>query len=355
MGLRFLSSTAANTAVRLARAPVRAALVPAGLAVLVVSMAFTVTIGPAELSVGDVYAVLFEKLGVGTAAVSPIREGIVWQLRLPRTLLAAICGAGLAVCGVVMQSLLRNPLADPFVLGISSGASTGAVLVAVLGVGGGLISLSTGAFLGALVSFGLVLILAAGAGGGTAKVILAGVAGTQLFSALTSFVVLSSADAERTRGILFWLLGSLAGASWTDVGTTAAVCAAGLVLCRWYASALDAFTFGSSTAATLGVAVGRTRTILLVITALMTAVLVSAAGAIGFLGLVLPHAARFLVGPRHSRLIPVTAVLGAILLVWVDALARTVFAPQEVPVGVVTALIGVPAFALLLFRTRSAP
>ncbi|MGW5387049.1 FecCD family ABC transporter permease [Nocardia sp. NPDC003963] len=318
-------------------------------------MAFTVTIGPAELSVGEVYAVLFEKLGAGTAAVSPIREGIVWQLRLPRTLLAAICGAGLGVCGVVMQSLLRNPLADPFVLGISSGASTGAVLVAVLGVGGGLISLSTGAFLGALISFGLVLVLAAGAGGGTAKVVLAGVAGTQLFSALTSFIVLSSADAERTRGILFWLLGSLAGATWNDVGTTAIVCAGGMALCWWYASALDAFTFGSSAAATLGVAVGRTRLLLLVTTALMTAVLVSAAGAIGFIGLVLPHAARFLVGPRHSRLIPVTAVLGAILLVWVDALARTVFAPQEVPVGVVTALIGVPAFALLLFRSRSTP
>lgn len=350
-----MSSADPHTTVRLARAPATAALVLVGLVVLVVSMAFTITIGPAELSVGEVYTVLFEKLGVGNAAVSPIREGIVWQLRLPRTLLAALCGAGLAVCGVVMQSLLRNPLADPFVLGISSGASTGAVLVAVLGVGGGLISLSTGAFLGALVSFGLVLLLAAGAGGGTAKVVLAGVAGTQLFSALTSFVVLSSADAERTRGILFWLLGSLAGATWTDVGTTAAVCAAGLALCGWYASALDAFTFGSSTAATLGVAVGRTRLILLVITALITAVLVGAAGAIGFIGLVLPHAARFLVGPRHSRLLPVTAVLGAILLVWVDALARTVFAPQEVPVGVVTALIGVPAFALLLFRTRSTP
>ncbi|NUS93851.1 MAG: iron chelate uptake ABC transporter family permease subunit [Nocardia sp.] len=345
----------ALTTVRAVRVPATAALILSGLVVLVASMAFTITVGPANLSVGEVYAVVFEKLGVGTAGVSPIREGIVWQLRLPRTLLAAICGAGLAVCGVVMQSLLRNPLADPFVLGISSGASTGAVIVAVLGVGGGLVSLSTGAFVGALVSFGLVLVLAAGAGGGTAKVVLAGVAGTQLFSALTSFIVLSSADAERTRGILFWLLGSLAGADWTDAGTTAAVCAAGTALCWWYASALDAFTFGSSAAATLGVAVGRTRLLLLVTTALMTAVLVSAAGAIGFVGLVLPHAARFLVGPRHSRLLPVSAVLGAVLLVWVDALARTVFAPQEVPVGVVTALIGVPAFALLLFRTRSTP
>ena len=333
--------------------PATTALVVLGLLALALSMAFTITIGPAQLGVGDVYRVLFDKIGIGSSGVSAIREGIVWQLRLPRTLLAAICGAGLAVCGVIMQSLLRNPLADPFVLGISSGASTGAVLVAVLGVGGGVISLSAGAFAGALTSFALVLLLAAGAGGGTAKVVLAGVAGTQLFSALTSFIVLSSADAERTRGVLFWLLGSLAGASWTDVQITALVTAAGLLVCWWYASALDAFTFGSAAAASLGIAVGRTRLVLLVVTALITAVLVSAAGAIGFVGLVLPHAARFLVGPRHARLLPVTTVLGAVLLVWVDTLARTVFSPQEVPVGVVTALIGVPAFGLLLFRTRT--
>lgn len=328
-------------------------VVTAGLAVLVLSIAVTVTIGPANLSVGDVYSVIFDRLGLTDTTISAIREGIVWELRLPRTLLAAVCGAGLAVCGVIMQSLLRNPLADPFVLGISSGASTGAVMVAVLGLGGGAVSLSGGAFLGALVSFGLVLLLATGAGGGTSRVVLAGVAGTQLFSALTSFIVISSADAERTRGVLFWLLGSLAGADWNDVVLCASVCAVGIAVCLFNASALDAFTFGSSTAATLGIAVGRIKVMFLVITALITAVLVSAAGAIGFVGLVLPHAARFLVGPRHSRLVPVTAVVGAIFMVWVDAVARTVFAPQEVPVGVVTALIGVPAFALILFRARS--
>lgn len=337
------------------RAPVAGVVVVAGLIVLALSIAVTVTIGPAELSVVDVYAVIFDRMGLGDSSVSAIREGIVWELRLPRTLLAAVCGAGLAVCGAIMQSLLRNPLADPFVLGISSGASTGAVMIAVLGIGGGAVSLSGGAFLGALVSFALVLMLATGAGGGTSRVVLAGVAGTQLFSALTSFIVISSADAERTRGVLFWLLGSLSGATWTDVTLCGSVCAAGIVVCLVKASSLDAFTFGSSTAATLGISVGRTRLLFLMVTALITAVLVSAAGAIGFVGLVLPHAARFLVGPRHSRLIPVTAVVGAVFMVWVDAVARTVFAPQEVPVGVVTALIGVPAFALILFRTRSTP
>lgn len=313
-----------------------------------------ITIGPADLSVADVYRIVFEHIGVGSSGVSRIQDGIVWELRLPRTLLAAVCGAGLALCGAIMQSLLRNPLADPFVLGISSGASTGAVVVAVLGLGGGLFSLSTGAFVGAMVSFVLVMLLATGAGGGTDRVVLAGIAGTQLFSALTSFIVISSADAEQTRGILFWLLGSLGGADWTDVVVCGLVCAVGIVVCLLCSSALDAFTFGNDAAASLGVSVKWIRILLLVITALITATLVSAAGAIGFVGLVLPHAARFLVGARHRRLLPTTVLVGAIFMVWVDAVARTVFSPQEIPVGVVTALIGVPAFAVILFRMRRA-
>ncbi|MFD1810950.1 FecCD family ABC transporter permease [Rhodococcus gannanensis] len=329
-----------------------AGVLVSGLALLLLSIAVTVTIGPANLSVRDVYAVILEHWGIGTSGLTPLQDGIVWQLRLPRTLLAAVCGAGLALCGAIMQSLLRNPLADPFVLGISSGASTGAVMVAVLGIGGGLVSLSMGAFVGAVVAFVAVVALAAGAGGGTAKVILAGVAGTQLFSALTSFIVMSSADAEQTRGVLFWLLGSLSGADWTDVVLCGAVTVFGIVACLLVASSLDAFTFGNSAAASLGVSVRKVRIMLLTVTALITAALVSAAGAIGFVGLVLPHAARFLVGPRHSRLLPATALVGAIFMVWVDAVARTLFAPQEIPVGVVTALIGVPAFALILFRMR---
>ncbi|OZC88733.1 iron ABC transporter permease [Rhodococcus sp. 06-412-2C] len=323
-----------------------------GCAALVLSIGVAVTIGPASVSVSDVYRVILGHIGIGTAEVSRIEDGIVWELRLPRTLLAAVCGAGLALCGAIMQSLLRNPLADPFVLGISSGASTGAVVVAVLGVGGGALSLSTGAFAGALLSFVLVMLLAVGAGGGNDRVVLAGVAGTQLFSALTSFIVISSADAEQTRGVLFWLLGSLSGADWTDVALCGAVTLLGMTACLFNTSALDAFTFGHDAAASLGVPVKWVRILLLVITALITAALVSAAGAIGFVGLVLPHAARFLVGARHRRLLPTTVVIGAIFMVWVDTIARTVFAPQEIPVGVVTALIGVPAFALILFRLR---
>ncbi|MFF5158465.1 iron chelate uptake ABC transporter family permease subunit [Streptomyces sp. NPDC000348] len=332
---------------------VRTLLLPAGgLAALLASIAVAVTIGPADISTGDVWASVAAHLGLGESAPAPLRDGIVWNLRMPRTLLAAVCGAGLAVCGVVMQSLLRNPLADPFVLGVSSGASTGAVAVVVLGVGGGVVSLSAGAFLGALLSFALVLLLSHTLGGSTDRVVLSGVAAMQLFSALTSFIVLTSADAETTRGVLFWLLGSLTGADWGQVLLCTVVLTVVLVVCLGYASTLDAFAFGDEAAAGLGVRVARTRLVLLCATALLTAALVSCAGAIGFVGLVLPHATRALTGAGHVRLLPVTALTGAVFLVWADTLARTVLDPQEVPVGVVTSLIGVPAFVAVLHRGR---
>ncbi|MGW7083269.1 FecCD family ABC transporter permease [Streptomyces sp. NPDC054871] len=323
-----------------------------GLAALALSVAVAVTIGPADISVPDVWSAVAAHLGWGEATLTPIRDGIVWNLRMPRTLLAAVCGAGLAVCGTVLQSLLRNPLADPFVLGVSSGASTGAVAIVVLGVGGGVVSVSAGAFVGAVASFALVLLLSHTLGGSADRVVLSGVAAMQLFSALTSFVILTSGDAETTRSVLFWLLGSLSGVGWTDVWLCAAVLFVALAICLTQARTLDAFVFGQDAAATLGVHVARTRLLLLSITALLTAALVSSAGAIGFVGLVLPHAARVLVGAGHARLLPVTALAGAVFLVWVDTLARTVLDPQEVPVGVVTSLIGVPAFVLVLYRTR---
>ncbi|MEV7570205.1 FecCD family ABC transporter permease [Streptomyces tanashiensis] len=325
----------------------------AGALLLCVSVALALTIGPADIRVAEAWSVVASRLGGHPSGLSAIRDGIVWDLRLPRTLLAAACGAGLAVCGAVMQSLLRNPLADPFVLGVSSGASTGAVAVVVLGVGGGLVSVTGGAFLGALCSFSLVLLLSHRLGGSTDRVVLAGVAAMQLFSALTSFVVMTAADAETTRGVLFWLLGSLSGADWTDVGVCTAVLAGALLVCGGHARTLDAFAFGEDAAATLGVSVARTRLVLLSVTALLTAVLVSSAGAIGFVGLVLPHAVRALTGPGHARLLPLSALAGAVFLIWADTLARTALDPQEVPVGVVTSLIGVPAFVLVLYRTRS--
>jgi iron complex transport system permease protein len=325
---------------------------PAGLVLLAVSVAAATTVGPSTLGPTDAYAVAWSRLTGAESGLSVLQEAIVWDLRLPRAVLAAVCGAGLALVGVVLQSLLRNPLADPYLLGVSSGASTGAVLVVVLGIGAGALGLASGAFLGAVVAFGLVLALGLLADGTPDRIALAGVAVTQLFTALTSFVVYVGADAEQTRGVLFWLLGSLAGSTWTDVVLCGVVVGLGAVLCGLAAGSMDAFMFGQDAAATLGVPVAAVRVVLLVVTALMTAVVVSTSGAIGFVGLVLPHVARGLVGVGHRVLVPTAAVLGAVFLVWVDTAARLVIAPQELPVGVATALVGVPAFVVVLLRRR---
>ncbi|KQY45733.1 iron chelate uptake ABC transporter family permease subunit [Rhizobium sp. Root483D2] len=289
----------------------------------------------------------------GTAfELSRIHQGIVWDYRLSRALLAASAGAALALSGAILQALLRNPLAEPYVLGISAGASTGAVAVMILGFGYGVLTLSTGAFIGAVVAFVLVSALAAGAGGGADRIILAGVAGSQLFNALTSYIVTTSANAEQARGVMFWLLGSLSGVRWPDVYLAAPVALIGFAVSMFYARALDAFTFGADAAAALGIAINRARIILLGATALMTAAMVSIVGSIGFVGLVMPHAARFLVGPAHGRLLPAAAITGAIFMVAADIVSRVIIPQQILPIGVVTALFGAPAFALILYKAR---
>ncbi|MGZ0067032.1 FecCD family ABC transporter permease [Microbacterium sp. Yaish 1] len=330
-----------------------AALLGGGILLLVLSVGVAITLGPADILLVNVRDIVTNHLGLTDIPVKAAKDAIVWEERLPRALVAATCGAGLGLCGVIMQSLLRNPLAEPFILGISSGASTGAVAIGVLGLGGAALGLSGGAFIGALVAFAVVLLLSRLAGGGNDRVVLAGVASTQLFSALTSLVIFAFADADETRGVMFWLLGSLEGIRWDDVVLCAVVVALGSLLCLRYASALDAFVFGDEVAASLGIHIARTRGILLVTTALITATLVSVAGAIGFVGLVLPHMARLLVGSRHGRLIPTTIVAGAVFMVWVDAGSRVAFSPTPLPVGVGTALVGVPVFIALLARRRN--
>ncbi|MFF0910285.1 FecCD family ABC transporter permease [Microbacterium enclense] len=320
--------------------------------VLVASVGVALTLGPADVSLVNVRDVLLNHLGLADIPVRVAKDAIVWQERLPRALVAACAGAGLALCGVVMQSLLRNPLAEPFLLGVSSGASTGAVVIGVMGIGGGVVGLSGGALIGALVAFAVVLLLSRLTSGGTSGVILAGVAGTQFFSALTSLVVFAFADSDETRGVMFWLLGSLEGVRWDDAALAAAVVVGGGIVCLLAARTLDAFAFGDDVASSLGIPVARTRLALLVVTAVMTAVLVSVVGAVGFVGLVVPHAVRLLVGQRHVRVLPLAAVVGAVFMVWVDAVTRTVFAPTPLPVGVGTALVGVPVFVALLLRRR---
>ncbi|MDW5324184.1 FecCD family ABC transporter permease [Plantactinospora sp. KLBMP9567] len=330
-----------------ARWPARPA---AGRVPAAAQIAAAVAVGSAELSVSDVLRAVGTHQGLPVRPLPPLPDSIVWDLRLPRVLLAALVGAGLAVCGAVLQALTRNPLADPFLLGVSSGASTGAVAVLVLGVhiGTGPVDLTTGAFGGSVAAFGAVLLLAGRRAGEPTRIVLAGVAVSQLFSAVTSLIVISDAQGQDTRSVTFWLLGSLTAASWPAVALCAVVAGAGLLVCWAAATALDAFAFGTDTARSLGFSPGRTRLLLFGVTALVTATLVAVSGAIGFVGLTVPHAVRLVIGSRHRTLLPTCAVTGAIFLIWADTAARTVFSPQELPVGVLTALLGVPVFGLVM-------
>jgi iron complex transport system permease protein len=321
------------------------------LVVLVVSIGLAVTVGPADIRFGDVWASIASHLGVGSTPLSVLRDGIVWELRLPRILTAGAVGAGLALSGAVMQALTRNPLADPYLLGLSSGASLGAVAVILLGIG---VLLPVAAFAGALAALVATLAIARSAGRITpTSTVLAGIAVSALAGAITSLVIFWTATGDSYREILSWLLGSVAGARWPAVAISViALAVVGIpILAR--SRVLDAFAFGDTAASSLGVDVQRTRWILLVATALLTGAMVSVSGSIGFVGLVVPHAVRLLVGPRHRTLLPLSALVGAVFLIWADTLARSLFDPRELPVGIVTAIIGAPVFALLLVRRRA--
>lgn len=327
----------------------RAAL---GLALLALAVLAGVVIGETPLPVAEVSNVLAHKLGHVALRVDPIDAGIIWNYRMPRTLVAAACGAGLALSGLVLQTLVRNALADPYLLGVSAGASTGAVAVTIMGVGAGTIGISAGAFIGATLAFALVAALARAAGGGSAQLVLAGIAGSQLFNALTSFFIAKSANAEQARGIMFWLLGNLSGVRWPDVWLALPMALAGFLICLWQMRAMDAFSFGAGSAAALGVPVRRVTALLIGAVTLMTATMVSLVGAIGFVGLVVPHAMRFLVGARHAGLVPAVALAGAVFMIAADIASRMIIPGQVVPIGVVTALVGAPGFALILIQSR---
>lgn len=331
-----------------------------GLIALAAAVLAGTCIGETPIPISTVAQTLAVKMFGASYAVDPIDIGIIWSYRLPRAIVAACCGSGLALSGLVLQSLLRNSLADPYLLGISAGASTGAVAVTVAGLGAGVLSMSTGAFVGAVAAFLLVAGLARAAGGGltlhgAGQIILAGIAGSQLFNALTSFIITKSANAEQARGIMFWLLGNLSGVRWPDVWLSVPVACTGMLACIWYARALDAFAFGAESASSLGINVRQVQVVLIGLTALVTAVMVSIVGSIGFVGLVIPHATRFLVGVRHGRLAPASALMGAAFLIAADVISRTVIPGQVLPIGVITALVGAPVFALILLRGRRGP
>lgn len=322
-----------------------------------VSFVISLTFGSVAYDAIDVWDVVAAHIGIipGDDVFGSTIDSVVWSLRAPRGLLALIVGAGLALAGVVMQTLVRNPLADPYLLGVSSGASVGATAVITIGVftSFGLYTISVGALFGALVATAIVYLITLAQGGLTPlRLILTGVVASSAFSALASFLVFKAQDARAAQGVMFWMLGSVVGAQWDRLLLPALVVLAAFLILMFMSNPLDAMAAGPDTAAALGVNVERLRQILFFIQALLVGAMVAVAGGIGFVGLVIPHLARIMVGSLHRRLLPIAMVLGAVFMVWVDVIARIAAPPQEIPLGVVTGVLGAPLFLLLMGRGR---
>ncbi len=282
------------------------------------------------------------------------RSSIVWDLRVPRALLALLVGGSLGVAGASLQSLVRNPLADPFLLGLSGGAGLGAVLAIALHLGGPW-ALPLAAFAGALIALGLVFRL--GLVGGAEldpRILLLGGVAVGAFTGAVTTAIVSLAEASELRNAYLWLWGGLSSASWTTVRLTAIYVPIPLFVLLAAARPLDLLVLGDEAARYLGTEVAATKRRVYLAAALLTAAAVAVSGVIGFVGLIVPHVGRGLVGGRHRALLPASFLIGGALLVLADTLARVAVAPRELPVGIVTALVGVPLFALLLKRWAAA-
>ncbi|SDC83999.1 iron complex transport system permease protein [Melghirimyces thermohalophilus] len=318
---------------------------------LLFTMAAAICWGSTELGMADVGRVVASRF-TGVSAVDPAVDAIIWQIRLPRVVLAAMVGAALAGAGVVFQGLLRNPLADPYILGVSSGAALGAALAIFTGMGTAVLGAWTvPAWAFILASAALFLVLGlAGKAMRTETLILSGVVVQAFFGALLTFVI-AVASAEEMQRIQYWIMGSVALREWHHATAILPFLVLGLGLVWLMSGSLNLFSLGERSAGHLGVSVRRTRTVLLLTATLMTAAAVAVSGTIGFVGLIIPHVMRRLTGPDHRVLLPVSALAGAMFLVAADTLARTVMEPRELPIGVVTALIGAPFFAWQLRRS----
>ncbi|WP_205856831.1 FecCD family ABC transporter permease [Phytoactinopolyspora endophytica] len=343
-------------------APVRRFGSPTGITVaaivlsiaLVGSVLLAVGLGPAVISPADTARYIWAGVTGGRiGADEATTYQIVWQIRTPRVLLAVVVGAGLSVVGVAIQAMVRNALADPFVLGVSSGASVGAVTVSVFGVltAMGIYAVSVGAFLGALLASALVYTAAYGRTGVTPlRLVLTGVAMSFGFQAVMSVIVYFAPSSEATSTVLFWTMGSFGAATWGSLPVVVGAVLAAIVVLRRNGRRLDVMAMGDETAASLGVDAAKMRRGLFVLTSLVTGAMVAVSGAIGFVGLVMPHLVRIVVGAGHARVFTIAPLAGAIFMVWVDLVSRTLVAPRELPLGVITALVGVPVFITLMRR-----
>ncbi|NVM29944.1 MAG: iron chelate uptake ABC transporter family permease subunit [Candidatus Helarchaeota archaeon] len=306
-------------------------------------------IGPVKIPPLTVLEILFN---IPPHTWPPGYQTIVLEIRLPRIILGALVGSALAVAGTAMQAMFRNPMASPYILGISSGAAFGASLAFVLGVNLllGISAVSIMAFLFALLTIYIVYAIARkGEGTSVETLLLTGIAISSLFSALVSLLMYIAG--EKLNTIWFWLMGGLWASNWNKVLFTFPLVFIGILILFFLSRQLNLLLMGEETALNLGLEVEKFKIFILIIASLITAAAVAVCGIIGFLGLIIPHIMRIILGPDHRNLLPASCLVGAIFLIWVDTLARTIISPVEIPVGIITALLGVPFF-LYLLRTR---
>ena len=322
--------------------------------ILIFSILTTVTMGSVEISIKNVYEIIIYKLfNIGDAKFlsSGAIHDIVWFIRLPRIILAVAVGIGLSVCGVIMQAIVKNPLADPYILGISSGASLGATLAIMLGVGVFFGSNYVGicAFLGAFAISILVLTLANVNGrANSTKLLLAGMALSSVCSAFSSFIVYFANDREGMQSITYWLMGSLAGAKWQNIRIIIPVVIVATLFFITQYRTLNLMLLGDEVSITLGTDLQKHRQFYLIITSVVIGFIVYSSGIIGFVGLIIPHLIRMIFGTDHKRIILLSALTGAIFLVWADVLSRIIIPGSELPIGILISMIGAPIFIYLM-------
>lgn len=329
--------------------------------ILVAASLWAIGSGALSISPGQVISILAGKMGIDTGiAYTEQQANVLWIIRLPRVIMALLIGATLSVCGAALQGLFRNPLADPGLLGISSGASAAAVLTIILGsslagsMAGimGQYSLNIATFTGALLATVIVYrISQQGRKTNVGIMLLGGIAMNAMFSAFTGFMILYAND-QQLRSITFWTMGSLGGANWTNIAALLPFTLSCIIGMPLLAKSLNAFSLGESDAASLGIRTERLKTIVMILCAIGVGASVAVSGMIGFVGLVVPHIIRMIIGPEHKRLLMASALAGAALLVLADLMSRTIVAPIEIPIGIITGMVGAPFFLYLLLREK---
>jgi iron complex transport system permease protein len=328
--------------------------------VLIVSIIMTLSLGAMKITSSDTYRIILHKLfNIADSSIAELQNSsiynIIWKIRFPRVILGVFVGAGLSLCGAVMQATVQNPLAEPYILGISSGASLGATISILLGSSFSLLlfnqSIFLFAFIGAILASVCVLLLSsAGSSMTTSKLVLSGMVVNALFTAISNFVISLVGNDSGIMSIKFWTLGSLTRANWDNILLPIVVVTICIVFFLLQYRPLNTMLLGDEAAITLGINLSFYRKLYMILTSVLTGVLVATCGIIGFVGLMIPHIVRSLVGPDHRRLLPIATLLGAIFLVWADAFARIIIPNSELAIGIITSLIGAPFFVYIMIK-----